>query len=376
MTKKLQDEGKLQMLGIIQEQHPHRARLFMQWKGMSWPVLVDSLNLLDNSVVPLTFLVDEHGVIRFARPGPKELNEFLSTDYPAPEAGASADATSDGSEPGAAERIVLWERASRLGEAIAALRKAIETNPDDGRAHFRLGVAYRMRYDSPYRVDGDFANAVEHWGRALDLDPNQYIWRRRIQQYGPRLKKPYPFYDWVVTARKEIEARKETAHPLPVEPGGAELASPVSSFETTDVERQDPDPEGRVLRDEENLILVETLTVPAVVEPGEPVRAHVVFRPNDDVKGHWNNEVEDLVLWLNPPPGWSVERRYLSFPVPPEPVSQEIRQLEVELASPENFAGTARIPAYALYYVCEDVNGTCLYRRRDLTIEMRARERR
>jgi hypothetical protein len=37
--------------------------------------------------------------------------------------------------------------------------------------------------------------AVQYWTMALDMDSNQYIWRRRIQQYGPRLEKPYSFYD-------------------------------------------------------------------------------------------------------------------------------------------------------------------------------------
>ena len=66
-TEALQREGKLQMVGIIQEQHPDRARLFMQWKQMGWPVLVDSLDLLDVEVVPLTLALDEHGIIRHAR---------------------------------------------------------------------------------------------------------------------------------------------------------------------------------------------------------------------------------------------------------------------------------------------------------------------
>ena len=63
-TKDLQNDGKLQMVGIIQEQHPDRARLFMQWKQMGWPILVDSYNLLGVPYVPITLAVDEHGVIR------------------------------------------------------------------------------------------------------------------------------------------------------------------------------------------------------------------------------------------------------------------------------------------------------------------------
>jgi len=34
------------MVGILEEQNPDRARLFMQWKQMGWPLLVDSYNLL------------------------------------------------------------------------------------------------------------------------------------------------------------------------------------------------------------------------------------------------------------------------------------------------------------------------------------------
>lgn len=52
------------MVGIIQEQHPDRCRLFMQWKQMDWPILVDSLNLLEVTAVPITLTIDEHGIIR------------------------------------------------------------------------------------------------------------------------------------------------------------------------------------------------------------------------------------------------------------------------------------------------------------------------
>jgi hypothetical protein len=31
------------------------------------------------------------------------------------------------------------------------------------------------------------------------------------------------------------------------------------------------------------------------------------------------------------------------------------------------------VPAYALYYVCEDVNGTCLYRRQDVQFDVTIR---
>ena len=74
-TGKWQQEGKLQMAGIIEEQHPDRARLFMQWKQMQWPVLVDSLDLLGVSKVPITLAIDEYGVIRMVNPSLAELEE-------------------------------------------------------------------------------------------------------------------------------------------------------------------------------------------------------------------------------------------------------------------------------------------------------------
>lgn len=64
--------------------------------------------------------------------------------------------------------------------------QALRAKPDDGDAHFRLGVCYRMRSESQHPLPGDFQTAVDHWMTARSLQPNQYIWRRRIEQYGPR----------------------------------------------------------------------------------------------------------------------------------------------------------------------------------------------
>src|SRR5207249_7023097 len=140
--------------------------------------------------------------------------------------------------------------------------------------------AYRTRCDSDGRVGDDFRRAVEYWAAALDLDPNQYIFRRRIQQYGPRLDKPYPFYDWVVTARQEIRARGETPVNLSVEPGGAEFAAPVKTFDVSQAPiATPPDPRKRILEDD-RFIRIETVTVPSAIAPGTSARAHVVFRPN------------------------------------------------------------------------------------------------
>ena len=71
-TKELRADGTIQMLGIIQEQHPDRARLFMQWKEMEWPILVDSYDLLEVPVVPITLAIDENGIVRSRLRAPRE----------------------------------------------------------------------------------------------------------------------------------------------------------------------------------------------------------------------------------------------------------------------------------------------------------------
>jgi len=370
-TKALQQEGKLRLLGIVEEQHPDRTRLFMQWKEMGWPLLHDPINLLAVEAVPLTYLIDEHGVVRYERPSDEDLRTFLATDY-SPSAAEPLDLIPTA---GSAEHLLLWEGDASLGRAIRLLEERVRERPDDARAHFRLGVALRRRYDSESPGTSDFQGAVAHWVKALDLDPNQYIFRRRIQQYGPRLDKPYPFYDWVPEARQALLARGETPIELRVEPGGAEFAAPLEKLVDdggTD-ERVEPDPEGRIYRDEKPLIRAETVVVPNVVASGGAARVHVVLRPDENVKAHWNNEVSDLIFWVSPPEGWRVDDRLHRVAVPPDPVSQELRSIEFEIQTPPGFSGSTTIPAYALYYVCEDVDGTCLYRRQDIEATIEAR---
>ena len=215
---------------------------------------------------------------------------------------------------------------------------------------------------------------MDHWARALAINPNQYIWRRRLQQFGPRLEKPYPFYHWVEQARLDIRARGEEPLPLVAEPGGSEIAAPEKSFEARTGARVEPDSQGRITRDPGRLIRVEATQVPPELPPGGVARVYLVLRPDAGVQAHWNNEVDPLEVWVRPPPGWEVDQGVLTAPAPPGAVSVEPRELQFEVkASDEAEPGTTLVPAYALYYVCEDVNGLCLYRRQDLRIPVRVR---
>ncbi len=362
----------MKMIGIIQEQHPDRARLFMQWKQMGWPIMVDGLNLLGVEVVPITFFVDEFGIIRAINPRRSDvegLEAFLNTKNKAPDSSEIVALNGGSQEAERANRKLLWGDSANISEAIRLYEGVVESEPENGPARFRLGVAHRMRHDSAHREASDFRLAIENWAAALDINPNQYIWRRRIQQYGPRLDKPYPFYDWISEARLQISARGETLVELKVEPSGAEIANPFGNFSNSEQTKAEPDPKGRITRDKGQYIQVDHVAVKSTTTNKLASRVYVRFAPNQLNKAHWNNEAGQLELWVSAPSGWETNSRFYTIPNPKEAVSLESRELEFEIRGKElPESGKLTVPAYALYYVCKDVDGTCLYRRQDLSI--------
>lgn len=393
-TRKERESGKLQILSLIEEQHPDRCQLFRQWKRLDGPALVDSLNLLGVSAVPLAFFVDEHGVVRNSKASPESLSEFLGREYdaplveqagnlqpPDPKALATLAQTSTGGPAGAkawldlGDALFLDGRREDLAPAIAAYEKAVAFGgPPETR--FRLGVALRRRYESAARQDGDFRRAFEAWTDALLLQPNQYIWRRRIEQYGPRLEKPYAFYDWVREAREEIAARGEKPVDLLVDPKGTEITHPQKAFAILNVQEKEPDPDGKIAHDVDRLIRIETAVAPAFVRPGKAARIHIALRPDPGKTAHWNNETpQGLTVWIRAPDGLEIDKRSFSPPDPKEPETTEAREAEFEV----RMAAAAKpakvsIPAYALYHVCEAKGGTCRYLRQDFDVVIESKD--
>lgn len=389
-TREAVEVGDLAVAGIVQEQHPDRARLFMQWQQMDWPIMVDPLNLLGVSVVPIHVFIDEFGLVhsivraRSVDDMKQALQSFLeqpATDPAPPDQREAEQGESDAiasilrAGDQAVLRAVTGSNTPQLdlARAIENYTMVLLRRPDHHIAHFRLGVAYRMRYDSPHRRAGDFAKAIEHWQAARDGDPNQYIWRRRIQQYGPRLDKPYSFYDWVNEARTAIVERGESPVALRVEPGGAEFAYPSRDFTDADADEVDgdsggPDPDGRIHADE-GFIGAEFVQVDHTDDRRAAIRMHIVLMPNSD-DAYWNNEAEPLTIWLDPPDGWQVNTRQIRADNPTDAAtSREPRHLEFELLPPEDVAaGMYEVKGYALYNVCRGAEGVCLYRRKDLKI--------
>jgi hypothetical protein len=355
--------------------------------GMTRTILHDPINVMQVTGVPIEVAIDEYGIVRSLRPNLETLErEFLNRRF------APDDATPPG-EPRAAVRpdlaalrrlaeqggsyqawrdlgdaLVLWAGPGGVDEAIRAYTQALQAKPDDGDAHFRLGVCHRTRSESEHPRPGDFQTAVDDWMTARSLQPNRYIWRRRIEPYGPRLTKPYPFYDWVPTATSEIRARGEQPVELKVSPTGSELAGPLQGWEAGPSDGRPPDPEDRIVRDTQGLVLAEVTVVPPKVKPGEAVRVHLTLRPNDARKAGWSDAGKTPRVWINLPPGWRAQPP-LFIPAPTNRLERSQPQnIECDIGTPTDANRTSRLPAYALYEVCLGEDGTSRLLRQDIPI--------
>lgn len=351
---------------------------------MDFPVLHDAMTKTGIKVVPVFVAIDEYGIVRSTRPNLQKLeDEFINKSFDKPEiqvpmldkanvtpqhrkselqSGESVEALIN-----LGDAMLLCDRDPDFAEVISHYQSAAKIDPKRADVLFRLGVTYRMRYDSEKRRQHDFANASEYWTQALALDPNHYIWRRRIEQYGPRMSKPYPFYSWIEQARQEITKRGEKPTELAVEPKGAELASPAREFEIS-TEQTNPDPDAKIILDTEKLIEPSIAVVPARATAGGTVRVHVSLRPNDTAK--WNNEAGKTQLWINASDQYKLSDQLIEFEQPQTTESHEARGVEFELAMPADANESVTVTGFVLYYVCEDTNGQCLFRRQDLKFQI------
>ena len=390
-TKQWVKDGKLVLLGVTQEQHPERCRLFAQWKHFGWPILRDPINVLGSNAVPIVLALDEYGIVRSTRPNPKTFEaDFLGKSFaddatnkpetPTPSyppkfdalKAACANAKSASACRRFGDALALWGGDEQLSPALAAYREAVTLDPKDGASWFRLGVCLRRRSETSARERDDFRSAVEAWGAALELDPNQYIWRRRIEQYGPRLDKPYPFYDWVADAETAVRKRGESPVTLPVRPDGSEIARPSKSFATRIEVPKNPDPRGKINRDIGS-VSCEVVVVPAAVKPGQSARVHLTFRPAPKTSDHWNNDAEPLRVWIDPPDGVTVSERLVVADKSKLATSSEDRTIGFEVQIPKDASGTLRVPVYALYHLCNDAGGECRFLRLDASVDLRVK---
>ena len=368
--KELRQRGDLVVVGITQEQHPERCALFRQWQQLDWPILWDPFNLTGAKVVPNFTAVDELGVVRQRRARQAGFEqsfvarEFAPLDAPSPRL----------PEPAYLEHLQTFletPAGDRDHDAlVAALEAAAARAPQDAQLRFRLGVALRLRYDSPARRPGDFQRAVDAWETALAQQPDQYIWRRRIQQYGPRMDKPYPFYTWVEQATAEVTARGERPVVLPVALAAAERAEPREDFVGA-AAVEEPDPAGGVPRDDRFVRLEATVVHDSSGEQ-RVARVYLSLAPQASMQVSWDNAAGPLQVWVDDgglPEGMELERRLLQAPSPPSERSTEERQLEWEVLIPAG-SGAATLRGYAVYGICEDQTGACRWLRQDFEVKV------
>lgn len=372
----------LNVLGLVQEQHSERARLFMQWKQMDFPLMVDPLDLIEVKVVPITLLVDSDGTIVARLRRTSELEAALSklkakdgSPLP-PEPRVDLETCEIPNDSGAARHLgdhafrAASTDAKWLDLAVRSYERSLELDPSDARSHFRLGVALETRYHRTRRASTDFGRALEHWTHALGLRPDNYIWRRRIQQFGPRLDKPYPFYDWIAQARTEIEARGETPIALPVALTESEIARPRGESPAPTGEA--PEVDSRVPEDSERWIEIDHAVAPATLEAGSSVRVHLILRPNPERKSHWNNEAEPLVVIAGECVGCKIEPTWvrLESTAPLGVTSDEVRRVEFEVTAAAGRETPVTVVLHALYHACTDDDGTCRYLRQRVSLSI------
>ncbi len=365
----------LAVLGVVQEQHSERTKLYKQWKQYDFPIAQDSITKLGAAVVPIFIGIDEYGIVQNTKLRPNGLAKFLKTKFDAPETaspvmGKETNFAELAEEDPTAENLCMLGDQEMLfrdsgmkchDKAIEAYKAALEKNPNNGTILFRLGAAYRQRYDEHSHDDADFDMASKYWTMALDSNPGQYIWRRRIEQYGPRLQKPYPFYDWVGTAIKEIKERGETPIALTVDLTQSELAN----RSTPNYSNEDAKPESteEVSRDGGTFILIESTMVPGYVEAEKPATIHMRLVPKG---AKWNNESTPLTVWIESE-GAKLSKHLLTFDNPNQPDSKENRSLEFDILVGK--ADKCSVKGFALYNVCTE-DGVCMYRRQDFEIEV------
>jgi tetratricopeptide (TPR) repeat protein len=376
-SKPLVAEGKLVVVGVVQEQHAERARLYKQWKKYEFPIAQDSTTSLGLKVVPVPILIDEFGFVMSSRPRISQLSDLVNQKTAPRKSQAprlSLEQTSSKwllahpsgdsfmSAVAAGDALLHETNAGSIDEAILQYQKAelIASSQNDlkqtGLVNFRLGVAYRSRFDALTEAKQDpqdFSSAAQYWARALESDPNQYIWRRRIQQYGPQQIKPYPFYD-----------RGDSPIPLTVPLSGAELVQPAKTFNSNNA--QEPlSSDHKITRDNKKLIQIHATAIPQKIAAGETTRIHLCMTPDS---GYWNNQSTPLVIWIDASEAGTPSDTRLVHPHVKSPSSQETRTLEFEFKTNSNLTKNIKISGYALYYVCDSDDGQCIYRRQDISI--------
>ncbi|MFT7677616.1 MAG: peroxiredoxin [Planctomycetota bacterium] len=250
-TAELRAAKKLTLVGVVQEQNPEHAQLFAQWHAIDWPILWDAFHLLDLEQVPLVCALDGYGQVRGTSfdPARVELAGGLHGSfvepvfhepiiYPRAENLLHQDLVyiqdpRSGTALAALQALGLMVYRSRLPGVEAELfdhgvkQLGLWAAREEALAAdlFRLGVALRLRWDSPFAHPEDFAASLSAWNAALKLDPGQFIWQQRLALWQAS-EATSDAYSWTAAAQASIRARGEEPIRLRMNPTPSSPQSP------------------------------------------------------------------------------------------------------------------------------------------------------
>lgn len=381
------DEGKLVIVGIVEEQHPDRARLFAQWKGITGPLLQDPVNYVHVSELPVVVAVDENGIVRardcdletvekkfikrkysgkpaFIPPNTEEPPNTRVTRRLADEARGASACVEHG------EALLLAGEPAQVEEAIKVYAQALEYDKENARAEFGLGTAYLMQFEGEKRQAGDFQRAIDAWTRAVSLAPGNHVFRARLQQYGPKVAKQPAPYGWIEAARKDIRTRGDVPIALAVEPNGAETGRKMSPSD--DDKRPAGDPKGKVARDKKGLISIEETVVRSTEKSHDRIHEiHLIFRPSVESGGQWGGESEALRVWVKGSKSVKVSPEVLEWSKTKEAANSDVRTLNFTATREGKSRKPVTIKGYALCHVREGQEGKSQFLRQDFQIKIR-----
>lgn len=344
-TKSHVTAKKLVVLGVDHEQHADRARLFAQWRGLAGPILHDPLNLSLVSELPTVVAIDEEGVIRAIQPSidaieksfikkpwkkKKPMSKPEEAELPDPR--VTRRTAEEAREPSAsrahADALVLSGLPPQIDEAIKVYRDVIVIDPKDAWSLFRLGVAYRIRYEREERQPGDFQAAVDAWAQAVRFAPTNAIFRQRFRQYGPSIEGSGAAYDWIPAARQDLARRGQKPMELEIEPLAMEMAAAPARGARISTPKK-----GKHPTDKDGQVSIETTVVrSADRKHANMAEVHVTLRPNGV---QWEDGEAPIRIWLENSKSARPARPYLEFPKTGSKSGSEARTLSfsVELTS-------------------------------------------
>ncbi|HKQ47998.1 MAG TPA: tetratricopeptide repeat protein [Phycisphaerae bacterium] len=335
---------KVVVLGVDHEQHADRGRLFAQWRGLTGPILHDPLDLSLVTELPMVVAIDEEGVVRAIQPSLDKIEKtFINKkskkkNIPKPEEAELPDprvtrrTAEEAREPSAsrahADALVLSGLPPQIDEAIKVYREVIAIDPKEAWSLFRLGVAYRIRYEREERQPDDFQAAVDAWSQAVRFAPTNAIFRQRLQQYGPAIEDSRPSYEWILAARQDLARRGQQPIALENEPLAMELsAGPVRGSKNAAPTK------GKHPSDHGGQMMIETTVVRAAdAKHANKAEVHVTLRPSGV---QWEDGKAPLRIWFEKSKSARPERAYLEFPKANPASGSEARTISflVELTS-------------------------------------------